>query len=299
MSMLKESLVTGLRDITRSNQMSTQKPSQPTDKTLLQDPRFEVIPMKGIDDEAASLPKGATLSVTASPHKGIEATFTLAEKLSSQGYRVIPHIAARLVRSKEHLSEIVDRLSKDKFDDIFVIGGDETEPAGPYHSASLLLKDMHDMPNRPTRIGVGSYPDGHPVIKRSELFRALMEKQPLVNYMITQICFDPKKITGWLTDMRDHGIELPVYIGIPGVLKRQRLLEISVKVGVGDSTRFLMHNLKLIPRLLGSDTYRPDKLVKQTVSMAADGTSKIAGFHIFTFNQCRTTEQWRQTILGA
>ena len=272
-------------------------PRKPTDKVLLTDPRFEVIPMKNIDEEAASLPLGATLSVTASPNKGLDATFALAEKLSARGFHVIPHIAARLVKSKEHLTEVADRLSRDGFQDIFVIGGDETEPAGPYHSASMLLKDLTQLPNKPRSIGIGAYPDGHPVIKRNELFRALFEKQPMVNYMITQICFDPQKISTWLADMRDHGIELPVYIGIPGVLKRQKLLEISLKVGVGDSTRFLMHNLTLIQRLLGHDTYRPDKLVKQTVSLAQDEANRIAGFHIFTFNQCRTTEQWRQANL--
>ena len=210
-----------------------------------------------------------------------------------------PHLAARLVRSREHLEELVDRYEEDGFEDLFVIGGDETEPVGPYHSAALVLKDMQAMRNRPKRIGIGSNPDGHPIISRDELFKALQEKQPMVNYMITQICFDQKKITAWLGDMRKRGINLPVYIGIPGVLKRQKLLDISLKVGVGDSTRFIMHNLGLAARLLGSEMYTPDKLVKQAVSMSNDKANGITGFHIYTFNQCQTTEQWRQKWIKA
>ncbi len=239
------------------------------------------------------------MAVTVSPSKGLDATFKLAETMASRGFRVVPHLAARLVRSREHLGELVDRFAKGGFDELFVIGGDETEPAGPYHSAALVLKDMQAMTNRPKRIGIGSYPDGHPIISRDELFKALQEKQPMVNYMITQICFDQKKITAWLGDMRKRGINLPVYIGIPGVLKRQKLLDISLKVGVGDSTRFIMHNLGLAARLLGSEMYTPDKLVKQAVAMSADKANGIAGFHIYTFNQCQTTEQWRQKCVKA
>jgi methylenetetrahydrofolate reductase (NADPH) len=269
------------------------------DGNFLQDPRFELIPMKGVEDQAKFLPGGATVAVTVSPSKGLDATLKLAETLAGRGFRVVPHLAARLVRSREHLEELVDRYEEDGFEDLFVIGGDETEPAGPYHSAALVLKDMQEMSNRPKRIGIGCYPDGHPIISRDELFKALQEKQPMVNYMITQICFDQKKITSWLGDMRKRGINLPVYIGIPGVLKRQKLLDISLKVGVGDSTRFIMHNLGLAARLLGSEMYTPDKLVKQAVAMSGDKANGITGFHIYTFNQCQTTEQWRQKWVKA
>ncbi|MCX6006619.1 MAG: methylenetetrahydrofolate reductase [Chloroflexi bacterium] len=266
---------------------------------FLLDPRFELIPMKGVEDQAQFLPDGATVAVTVSPSKGLDATLKLAETMAGRGFRVVPHLAARLVRNREHLEELVDRYEEDGFEELFVVGGDETEPVGPYHSAALVLKDMQEMPNRPKRIGIGCYPDGHPLISRDELFKALQEKQPMVNYMITQICFDQKKITSWLGDMRKRGINLPVYIGIPGVLKRQKLLDISLKVGVGDSTRFIMHNLGLAARLLGSEMYTPDKLVKQAVSMSGDKANGIAGFHIYTFNQCQTTEQWRQKLIKA
>jgi methylenetetrahydrofolate reductase (NADPH) len=259
--------------------------------------RFEVIPMKGIEDESCFLAPGVRVAVTASPRKGLEATLVLAEKLQERGFKVVPHVAARLVRSREHLKEVIDRLAKSGFEDLFVIGGDEEQPAGPYHSAALLLHDLQDLPNRPKRIGIGAYPDGHPLITREELFKALQEKQPMVDYMITQICFDPKKISTWLADMRKRGIKLPVYIGIPGVIKREKLLDISLKVGVGDSTRFLMHNLGLAARLIGSEMYKPDKLIKQATSLAEDPESDVEGLHIYTFNQCRTTEEWRQKNL--
>ncbi|MDD5399310.1 MAG: methylenetetrahydrofolate reductase [Dehalococcoidia bacterium] len=262
---------------------------------MLKSARFEVIPMKGAVDEAMALPAGSVVTVTASPRKGIEATFTLSEELAKQGFHVVPHITARQVCDKSHLCEIVDRLSAGGFDDVFIIGGDIVEPVGTYDSSRALIADIVEMGKRPRCIGVAAYPEGHPLIKRDALRQALKAKQPLVNYMVTQICFDPQIIGKWLADVRADGITLPVYIGIPGILKRSKLLEISLRVGVGDSTRFLKNHWGMMARLLQHDMYNPDNLIKKITGLAGDRA--VAGFHIYTFNQCLSTRQWRQRAL--
>jgi methylenetetrahydrofolate reductase (NADPH) len=264
---------------------------------LLRQVRFEVIPMRGVEEEAKFLPTGAIITVTASPRKTIEATLELSEYLASQGFQVVPHLSARQVRSREHLQEIVNRLAANAVHEVFVIGGDATEPLGPYHSASFLLTDMKKMNNHPRRIGIGAYPEGHHLINRENLLRALQEKQAYADYMVTQICFDAAAIGRWLSEIRTQGIHLPAYIGIPGVLKRRKLLEISLRVGVGNSTRFLKHNMGLVGQLLRRDVYTPDKLITRTIKMSHATGCEIAGFHIYTFNQCQTTENWRQKIL--
>jgi len=262
---------------------------------MLKSARFEVIPMKGVTEEAMILPARSVVTVTASPRKGLEATFALSEELAKQGFHVVPHITARQVRDKSHLHEIVKRLATGGFQDVFVIGGDVVEPVGAYDSSSALIADMVEMGNRPHRIGVAAYPEGHPLIKRDTLLQALKTKQPLVNYMVTQICFDPRIIGKWLEEVRANDITLPVYIGIPGILKRSRLLEISLKVGVGDSTRFLKNHWSMIARLLQQDLYNPDRLIKEIKKFTGD--KSVAGFHIYTFNQCLSTRQWRQRAL--
>jgi methylenetetrahydrofolate reductase (NADPH) len=251
--------------------------------------------MKGVVEQAIMLPAGSVVTVTASPRKGIEATFTLSEELAGRGFRVVPHLTARLVRDKSHLHEIVDRLSAGGFEDVFIISGDITEPVGTYDSSSALIADIVEMGHRPRRIGVAAYPEGHPLINREALMQALKAKQPFVNYMVTQICFDPQIISKWLEDVRANGITLPVYIGIPGILKRSKLLEISVRVGVGDSTRFLKNHLGMVARILQHDMYSPDSLVKRITGLTRDQI--VVGFHIYTFNQCLSTENWREKAL--
>ena len=65
---------------------------------LLRCPRYEVIPARGTEEAVAErVPAGMTVTVTASPVKGLEPTIELAERLAARGYRVVPHLAARSV----------------------------------------------------------------------------------------------------------------------------------------------------------------------------------------------------------
>ena len=266
--------------------------------TLLRQARFEVIPMRGVAEEVAFLPPSSIVTVTGSPRKGIESTLDLSEQLAARGFKVVPHLMARLVRSRDHLRQILDRLADHCMEEVFVIGGDVPVPAGPYDCAESLIAHMFEMTNRPKRIGIASYPEGHPLISSSKLLQALGEKQRLADYMVTQICFDPATIMRWLAGIREQGIKLPVYLGIPGVLKRKKLLEISLRVGVGDSTRFLTNHVGMVARLLRSPVYSPDSLVTRTIALARDSSLAIAGFHIYTFNQCQATERWRQKAIN-
>ena len=78
---------------------------------LLPGPRYEVFPAKGTEQAVADwVPAGMTVTVTASPVKGLDATVELAERLAARGYRVVPHLAARSVADQAHLDGIVARL---------------------------------------------------------------------------------------------------------------------------------------------------------------------------------------------
>jgi methylenetetrahydrofolate reductase (NADPH) len=112
------------------------------------------------------------------------------------------------------------------------------------------------------------------------------------------MCFDPGAILGWVADIRQRGIELPVYIGLPGVVKRKRLLQISLKIGVGDSARFLKKHTSVLARFFKPGGYSPDDLVRWLAPYLGDRAYSIAGFHIYTFNQVENTEKWRQQTLG-
>jgi methylenetetrahydrofolate reductase (NADPH) len=264
----------------------------------LAQPRFELIPMEGAIERTAHLPEGAKVTVTCSPTQGIESTLRFGEELLASGFRIVPHIAARLVIDRAHLEEIVRRLDDLDVREVFVIGGDAKKPAGPFSGAFELLSAMADSGHDFKHVGVGGYPEGHPIIDDGTLRQALLDKRPFATYVVSQMSFDPGAILDWVADIRQQGIGLPVYVGLPGVVERKKLLQISLKIGVGDSARFLTKHTNLVTRFLKSGGYSPDELVKELAPYVGDRDYNIAGFHVYTFNQVEATEKWRRKILG-
>ena len=269
-----------------------------TDPEILSRPRFEILPTKGAEEQADHLPVDAKVAVTCSPTKGIESTLQFSERLLQRNFRVVPHIAARLVAGRAHLKEIVGWLDEHGLREIHVIGGDCREPVGPYASAFQLLDAISQLEHGIEEVGIGGYPEGHPLISDQELDRALLDKQPFASYIVTQLCFDAGAILGWISYIRHRGVRLPVYVGLPGAVDRKKLMRVSLKVGVGDSVRFLKKQTGLVGMLLKPGGYSPDELVESLAPFAGDEHYDIVGLHLYTFNQVESTEQWRQRMLG-
>ena len=266
---------------------------------VLADPTFELIPLKNVREQAATLPRGATVSVTASPGKGIEATVDLAIELEGTGLRAIPHLSARMIRDRAHLSTLLTKLADAGIDRAFVVGGDADEP-GEFLDGLSLLRAMHDLGQAPNELGVPCYPQGHPDIPDDALAQALRDKAPLVQYMTTQLCFDPKAIAAFIAARRAEGNWLPVKLGIPGVAEVPKLLSISARIGVRDASRFVLKNTRLVGAILRSGgLYRPTNLVRQLAPLIADPTANVLGFHVYTFNNVPATESWRQEQIAA
>ncbi|MGD2043387.1 MAG: methylenetetrahydrofolate reductase, partial [Acidimicrobiia bacterium] len=109
----------------------------------------------------------------------------------------------------------------------------------------------------------------------------------------------PDAITGWVQGLRESGVGLGVYVGIPGVAELTKLISLSLRIGVGPSARFLSKNKSLAGKLVRPGGYSPDDLVLGLAPLLADPIASIHGFHIYTFNRCETTEQWRHDMLEA
>lgn len=261
---------------------------------VLRDPTFELIPLRNAREQAAALPRGATASVTASPGKTIEATVDLAIELEAAGLRAIPHLSARMIRDRAHLATLLTRLRGAGIDRAFVVGGDADEP-GEFRDGLSLLQAMADLGQLPSELGCPCYPQGHPDIPDDALLQALRDKAPLVHYMTTQLCFDPRAIATFIADSRAEGIDLPVKLGIPGVAEIPKLLSISARIGVRDASKFVTKNVRFVGELLKSGgVYRPTRLLRDLAALIVDPGAGIAGLHVYTFNNVAATEAWRR-----
>ncbi|MDN5915803.1 MAG: methylenetetrahydrofolate reductase [Pseudonocardia sp.] len=254
--------------------------------------RYEVLPLPGALARAAVLPSGSTVTVTASPSRGVEATVALAEALSGNGFRAVPHLAARQLTGRAELAGVLARLDDAGVRDVFVVGGDERVPAGEFADGLSLLRAMGEIGHRMTGIGVPSYPEGHPMIDAETLWRLLRVKQQFATYTVTQLCFDADAVCAFAVEARSRGVELPVVAGIPGDVGAARLLRMSIRIGVGDSARFVRGNRSIAGKLLRPNGYRPDGLVRRLGAHVAAGRCEIDGLHVYTFNQVDATLRW-------
>lgn len=267
-------------------------------RDLLADPLFELLPLRNLDQQADALPDRAAVSVTASPARGIEATIEAAERLTERGFRVTPHLSARMIRDRAHLRALLDRLAAARISRVFVIGGDADEP-GAFPDALSLLRAISETGARFEEVGIAAYPEGHPIIPTPRLLEALAAKQPFATSMTTQLCFDPEAIRRWLQARRDDGITLPVVIGLPGVTELRKLLSISARIGVADSKRFLRKNTRLVGRLVRPGGYDPDTLLAGLAPLVLDPALDIRGVHLYTFNYAEATVDWLRAYRDA
>jgi methylenetetrahydrofolate reductase (NADPH) len=265
---------------------------------VLAAPTFELIPLKNADDQAGFLPAGATVSVTASPAKGLLATRDLALRLHERGFRVVPHLSARLTQDRSELLAFLGPLRDAGIDRLFVVGGDPEQP-GAYPDALAILREMADLGVLPAEVGITAYPGGHSFIPDDKLDAALRDKAPFAAYMTAQLDFDPKEIEGWIARKRGEGITLPIKLGVPGVAAIPKLIEISARIGVKDASKFILKNKAFVGQLLASGgIYRPTAFLEAMAPVLADERANVADLHVYTFNQVEATEAWRAGYLA-
>lgn len=284
--------------IQREDAVSRRRNSQLVD--LVHHISYEVMPFKNTErDVLDSVPTEVPLTVTVTEVKGIDATLDLTERLTRHGYAVSPHLPARQFVDERHVADVVARLRESHIRSVFVVGGDAPEPAGAFQDAYALLRAMEENDHPFEEVGIGGYPEGHAAIPQDALELALRQKAPLATRILTQICFDATTTANWAVGIAQSGVGLPVYVGMPGPVNRQKLMRISAGIGLGQSARFLRKQQSLLWRFLLPGGYDPTKLVKRLGTAVPKSDGDIRGLHIFTFNELRQTELWRQRLLSA
>lgn len=261
---------------------------------------YEVIPFKNTEAAVlAHVPRGVRLTVTASPSKGQDLTVDLAVSLAAHGYNVAPHLSAQLVRDRAHLAEIVIRCRAAGMTEAFVVGGDRTDTPTEFADAHDLLVALHELESGFTSIGIAGHPEGHPDTSDDKLFEALAAKAPLATYITTQIVFDSRVILAWVAELRRRGIDLPVHVGIPGLVHRQKLLRVSGGLGLGESAKFLKKQQTMLWRFFIPGGYSPAKILDGLAPHLGrhDDERAVQGLHVFTFNDLEPTEAWRRRTL--
>jgi len=266
---------------------------------LLRAPRYEVFPGAGTEQAVLEwVPRELTVTVTASPTRGLEPTLDLATSLAGHGYTAVPHVTARLVRDDAHLADIVARLTAAGISDIFVPGGDADPSDGRFHSALERLARLAEMGRPFARVGITGYPESHPKIDDDITIQSMWDKRRHAAYLVSNLCFDPATLRRWITRVRARGVTLPLLVGLAGPVDRARLLRMAAVAGVSESARFLAGHTEWFLRLGVPGGYSPQRLLDRVSGTLTDPAAAVEGLHIFTFNQLRQTEEWRRQMLA-
>ena len=221
-----------------------------------------------------TLPAIKDVYITLLPGGDFKDTADQAEKLVKKGFNPIPHIPARSIESETQLKEYISRCKDGGTKQVLVIGGSR-EPIGDFDSSIQLLETgyFEDM-----KIGIAGHPEGSPDISDSKLEKAMNDKKPYADYIVTQWLLDPQPIIDFISKQ-----SIPVHVGITGPLKITSLIKFANIVGAKNSLNFLKSNFsKALDLMKPKD---PNDLIGKV-------KSHTDNFHIYTFGGLKETNKW-------
>ena len=180
-----------------------------------------------------TVPPVSNVYITMLPGGDFKETSEKAGELVKKGCNPIPHFAARSLENEAQLKEYVSRCKDVGVKQALVIGGSR-EPVGDFDSSIQLLETgyFEDM-----KIGIAGHPEGSPDISDSNLEKAMKDKKPYADYIVTQWLLDPQPIIDFISKQ-----SVPVHVGITGPLKITSLIKFANIVGAKNSLNFLKSN---------------------------------------------------------
>jgi len=250
-----------------------------------------------LDEARALIPAGTRINVTFLGNEDLEMRVSASRAVKDWGFTPVPHISARRLKSQEMLEEFLGRLQADgTSENVFVVGGDPTTPEGPYaDSHEVILSGV--LPDYGVKhVSVSGYPEGHPDIPHDALWKAIRDKDQtlktagLPGTVITQFGFDVDPVITWIEEVRGHGIELPIRIGVPGPAGIKRLLSYAKRFGVASSAGIAKKYGMSITNLMG--TAGPDKFIRELEERYEPARHGEVKLHFYTFGGLKATQEW-------
>ena len=220
------------------------------------------------------LPKVQDVYITMLPGNDFRDVANKAKELVQNGFNPVPHFPARSIKNLNELKDYVSMCKDFGVKQALVIGG-STEPIGDYHcSLQILESGLFEG----WKIGIAGHPDGSPDISDSDLEKAMKDKMPFADYIVTQWLLDSQSIAKFISKQT-----LPVHVGITGPLKISSLLKFASIVGAKNSLNFLKSNAtKAVDLLKPKD---PNDLIGNLKQLTEN-------FHIYTFGGLKETNKW-------
>lgn len=271
-------------------------------ETLMDDFSLEMTgkDVDALREAAPSIAPGTRINVTFLGNEDLDMRLTAAQAVKELGYIPVPHISARRIESEDELREFMQALRDvDAAKHIFAVGGDPSEPMGPYGSSLEMIQSGVFADYGVEEISIAGYPEGHPYSSDEAFLRetqdklASLDNQGMSSSIITQFGFDTDPVANWLNTLAGENITVPVRIGVPGPAGIRRLLKYAKRFGVGASAGIAMKYGFSLTNLVG--TAGPDKFLKELAEETQEaGFQGDVNVHFYTFGGVARTAEWAQ-----
>ncbi|MEU3619988.1 methylenetetrahydrofolate reductase [Streptomyces sp. NPDC006872] len=250
-----------------------------------------------LEEARDSIPQGTRINVTFLGNENLNMRLEASRAVKRLGFVPVPHLSARRLGSQAEFEEFLAALrADDACDNVFTVGGDPARPQGPYEDSLALIESGLLQEYGVRQVGISGYPEGHPAISGDALWTALRNKsaalaaQELDGAVITQFGFDVDPVLAWIERVRDHGIVLPVRIGVPGPAGVRRLMSYAARFGVGTSASIAKKYGLSITNLMG--TAGPDRFLRALAEGYDRGRHGEIKIHFYTFGGLQATSEW-------
>jgi methylenetetrahydrofolate reductase (NADPH) len=272
---------------------------------------IEVMPRTAekIEDFRALLPKGTRVYVAHIEGTPIEDMVRTAARIAGEGFEVMPHFPARIIKSRAELGDWIARYQGEAgVRSGLLLGGGVATPAGEFDSSMQLIETgMFDRAGF-TRLHVAGHPEGNKDIDTDGGERIVMEalrwkqafsqRTDAAMAITTQFCFEAGPVIDWANRVKAAGVDLPIHIGVAGPAKLQTLIKFAIACGVGPSLRVLQKRAMDVTKLLLP--YEPDEFVADLAAhKAANPGFNIEQVHFFPLGGIKTNAEWATRNGGA
>ncbi|MBO6884643.1 MAG: methylenetetrahydrofolate reductase [Marivita sp.] len=265
---------------------------------------IEVMPRTAekVEDFRALLAPGTRVYIAHIEGTPIEDMVATAKRVATDGYPVMPHFPARIIKDEATLADWIARYQGEAgVDQALLLAGGVNQPHGDFHSSMQLMETgLFDKAGF-KRLHVAGHPEGNKDIDPNGGMKnvedalrwkqAFSERTDAKMALATQFAFDADPIIKWVDDLSAAGIKLPVHIGIAGPAKLQTLIKFAIACGVGPSLKVLQKRAMDVSKLLLP--YEPTEvLTKLAAHKAKNPDFNIEQVHFFPLGGIKTNATW-------
>jgi methylenetetrahydrofolate reductase (NADPH) len=287
----------------RRKETPSDKANTPEVEAFLKDYSIEVMPRTAqkVENFRDLLPQGTRVYIAHIEGTPIEEMVATAKRLTSDGYNVMPHFPARIIKDKATLANwIAMYRGEADIKQALLLAGGVAAPHGDFSDSMQLMETGLFDEAGFERLHVAGHPEGNRDIDATGtagVDAALRWKNDFQTRtdakmaIATQFAFEAKPIIAWADSLREAGITLPVHIGIAGPAKLQTLIKFAIACGVGPSLKVLQKRAMDVTKLLLP--YEPTEVLAELAAhKAANQDFNISHVHFFPLGGIKTNANW-------